>query len=137
MKGLVVSCNDPENSSFKLAVKAEIYDTVKLEPKDKISFTRVAEYPAVEELYLTNTDTEPINILSASSSKKNVSVKFETVEEGFKYRVLVILTSPLEGGRRETGFVTLNTDRKVNPDIKITVNQYMAAGGPQNPRARR
>jgi len=113
-----------ENPSIKLTTRIVVPVVVELEPR---SVTwEVGAKPEPKTVKVTMNDSDPVNILSLTSSDPNFKQVLKTIEQGKKYEVVITPASTTEPGM---GVLQVETDSKT--DNRRSHPIYMLVRQPQ------
>jgi len=113
-----------DRPSIKLTTHIVVPVLVDIEPKSVI--WEIGEKPAPKTVTVTMKDSEPIKILSTTSSDPRFKPELKTIEEGKKYEVVITPTTTEGGGM---GMLRIETDSK--SDKRPSHPVYMIVRQPQ------
>lgn len=113
-----------DHPSIKLTTRIVVPVVVQLEPRS-VTWD-VGGKPEPKTITVTMNDSEPVKILSLTSSDPNFTQKLKTIEEGKKYEVVITPASTTEPGM---GVLQVETDSK--SDNRRSHPVYMLVRQPQ------
>ena len=113
-----------ERPSIKLTTRIVVPVIVDIEPKS-VTWA-VGEKPEPKTITVTMNDSEPVKILSLTSSDPRFKPELKTIEEGKNYQVVITPTSTEEVGM---GMLRVETDSKT--DARPSHPVYMLIRQPQ------
>lgn len=118
---------DSENHpSIDLTTRVIVPVVVELEPRSV--FWDVGGKPEAKTVKVTMNDSEPVKILSLTSSDPNFKQELKTIEDGKKYEVVI---TPISTEKAGMAVLQVETDSKT--DNRRTHSLYMLVRQPQPP----
>jgi len=118
---IVVTVNDPAQPEVTLAFEGIIVPEIEGSPEP--AFWIVAQKGEVKtaELEIINHGAEPLRIEMVDHPKKSFDTHLETVEEGRRFRLTLILDRGAPSGKTREP-ITILTDSKKVPALKVLAN---------------
>jgi putative membrane protein len=124
-KNILVMTDDPDMPRKRLAVEVSVPPIVEISPT--IAEWTVGEKLQTREIVFKVLRTEPIRILEATSSRRQVSLEMKTIEEGREYRLIL---TPEATDDILLGFVSIKTDCELEQHQRMMA--YFAVKDPYN-----
>jgi hypothetical protein len=121
---ILLSLNDPALPEASLSFEGRVITPIELSPRSAfyVAGRRGEHRQAVIEII--NHDPEPLRIESVEHPKERFSTKLDTIEEGRRYRLSLILKPDGPGGKN-TDAILVKTSSRTAPLIKIPANTYL------------
>lgn len=125
LKSLYVDTDDPGNPALRLEVTGTVLVPIEVQPEGIHFGTVGIEGPIEREVLLTATGTNVFHIRSVTASSSRVSAKWETLEEGKRYRVTVISEGPRSYGSTMAS-IRVETDHPRGGQVDIPIAAFVA-----------
>ncbi|MEI6789358.1 MAG: DUF1573 domain-containing protein [bacterium] len=125
LNSIYVDTDDPGNPALRLEVTGTVLVPIDVQPEGIHFGTVGAEGTVQREVLLTATGTNVFHIRSVSSSSTLISAKWETLEEGKRYRITVSSEGP-RGYGSTMASVRVETDLSRGGQVDIPVAAFVA-----------
>ena len=121
---ILLSLNDPALPEVSLLFEGRVITPIELSPRSAfyVAGRRGEHRQAVIEII--NHDPEPLRIESVEHPKERFSTKLDTIEEGRRYRLSLILKPDGPGGKN-ADTILVKTSSRTAPLIRIPANTYL------------
>jgi len=121
---VLVALNDPVLPEASLSVEGQVVPSVELSPQPVffVAGSRGEHRQAVIEII--NHAPEPLKIESVEHPSERFATRLETVEEGRRYRLSLILNPDGPGGKK-TDMILVKTSSSTTPLLRIAANTYL------------
>jgi hypothetical protein len=121
---ILLSLNDPALPEVSLLFEGRVITPIELSPRSVfyVAGRRGEHRQAVIEII--NHEPEPLRIESVEHPKERFSTKLDTIEEGRRYRLSLILKPDGPGGKN-TDTILVKTSSRTAPLIRIPANTYL------------
>lgn len=117
---IVVHAKGAAQSSFNIPVYASIRGSVQLKPRS-VGFGIVeGEAPITREIEIVNRGSKPIAVDAVKPGHRSISARYEEIEAGRRYRVLLTL-NPGELQKNLKTSVKVHTDSEENEELTLSV----------------
>jgi hypothetical protein len=119
-KAIMIHSNDPETPILRLNMEGDVSQSTQVSP-ERLMFGQLGPGQSITQLVeITAMAAETFTILQVEATDPNLHVVSETVEEGRKYRIPVVLTGLGKSGSFNAN-VRVTTDNPTRPTIDIPV----------------
>lgn len=121
---ILISLNDPSLPEARLAFEGRVVPPIEVSPQPVFFVAARRGQHRVAALDIINHEQESLRIESVEHPKGRFTTKLDTVEEGHRYRLSLILNPNGPGGKK-TETILLKTSSQTTPLLKIPANTYL------------
>jgi hypothetical protein len=121
---ILISLNDPSLPEARLAFEGRVVFPIEVSPQPVFFVAATRGERRIVSLDIINHDQEALRIESLEHPKGRFTTKLDTVEEGRRYRLSLILNPNGPGGKK-TETILLKTSSQTTPFLKIPANTYL------------
>src|SRR5262249_31599926 len=88
---LILFCNNPATPEIHIPFTGEAFEAVELSPLPAFFIATTRDTPKEQSIEIINRETQPLRILKVEPPLEGCSTKLETVNDGQRYRLTVLL----------------------------------------------
>ncbi len=121
---LILLCNDPVIPEIRISVAGEVFETVELAPLHAFFIATTRDTAKEQSIEIINHEAEPLQILRVEHSSGSLTTRLETVEEGRRYRLTVVMSGTGPAGKH-TERIRVHTSSPVHGVIPIAANTWL------------
>ena len=121
---ILISLNDPELPEAVLQVEGRINPPIELSPRPVFFVAGQRGRPKQAAIEIINHEPEPLRIESVEHPRERFTTKLETIEEGRRYRLSLML-NPAGPGGKQTETILVKTSSRTRPLLSIAANTYL------------
>lgn len=121
---ILISLNDPALPETRLFFEGQVVPPIELSPRPAFFVAARRGELRQTTIEIINHEPEPVQINSVEHPKERFATKLETIEEGRRYRLTLILNPDGPGGKK-TETITVKTSSRSAPLLKIPANTYL------------
>ena len=121
---ILISLNDPALPEARLVFEGRVVPPIEVSPRPAYFVAARRGERRQTALEIINHEAEPLRIESVEHPLERFTTKLETLEEGRRYRLSLILNPDGPGGKQmET--ILVKTSSRTRPLLKIPANTYL------------
>jgi Protein of unknown function (DUF1573) len=121
---ILVSLNDPALPQARLAFAGQVISTITLSPMAAFFVAARRGESKQASIEIINHEAEPLGIEQVEHSSERFTTQLETLEEGRRYRLTLMLNPDGPGGQ-STETILVKTSSKTAPVLSIAANSYL------------
>lgn len=121
---ILVFLNDPARPEATLSFEGRVVPTIELVPMPAFFLSGQRGKASRSSIEIINHAPEPLRIENVEHPTERFTVALETLEEGRRYRLTLVLRPDGPGGRGADTIV-LTTSSKTQPILQIAANTYL------------
>jgi hypothetical protein len=121
---ILISLNDPALPEARLLIEGQVVPPVELSPRPAFFAAARRGERRQTVIEIINHEPEPLRIESVDHPKERFAMKLETIEEGRRYRLNLILNPDGPGGKK-TDTILVKTSSRSTPMLMIPANTYL------------
>jgi len=119
-----ISLNDPVLQEATLLFEGRIVPPIELSPRSAFFVAGQRGERRQADLEIINHDPDSLRIVSVEHPLDRFTTKLETIEEGRRYRLSLILNPDGPGGKK-TETILVKTSSRTRPLLSIAANTYL------------
>ena len=121
---ILISLNDPALPEARLVLEGRVVPPIELSPRSAFFAAAQRGERRQVNIEIINHEPEPLRIESIEHPLERFATKLETIEEGRRYRLSLILNPDGPGGKK-TETILVKTSSRTMPLLKIPANTYL------------
>jgi hypothetical protein len=121
---ILLSLNDPAVPEMMLSFEGRIIPPIEFAPRPVFFVAGIRGEHREDSIEIINHESEPLRIESVENPQERFTTRLETLEEGRRYRLSLMLNPNGPGGKKSET-ITIRTSNPDKPVLKIGANTYL------------
>lgn len=121
---IVLSCNDPDTPELHVSFSGEVFETLELSPLPAFFIATTRNTPKEQSIEIISHEAQPLRILEVERPPEGCTTRLETVEDGRRYRLTVLMPGTGPAGKH-TERILVHTSSPVQPVLSIAANTWL------------
>lgn len=121
---ILITLNDPALPEARLVLEGRVVPPIELSPRSAFFVAARRGERKESSVELINHESEPLRIEAVEHPKERFGTKIETLEEGRRYRLSLILNPDGPGGKK-TDTILVKTSSRTMPVLNIPANTHL------------
>jgi hypothetical protein len=121
---ILLSLNDPALPEARLLFEGRVVPPIELSPRSAFFVAARRGERRQAAIEIINHEPEPLRVESVEHPRERFATKMETVEEGRRYRLSLILNPDGPGGKK-TEDILVKTSSRTAPALRISANTHL------------
>jgi len=121
---VLLTFNDPKSAEIELDFTGKVVEAIEISPFPAFVVAALRGEPREASLEIINHEPQPLRILAIEHSKERFTTRLQTVEDGQRYRLSLIL-NPNGPMGKNVDMVVVRTSSAAFPELKIKAATWL------------